>query len=174
MAVSSITVQSNLTATTTGGSTITSATTTKQFSTSDATPDLQTQLTQEVTVGASLTTVDPGLVDLTKSHIVKFRNTSTDTTRVVMVVGTMGGTDRILGFMRAGCPFGSEEHPGSGFSLPGTGGFPTASAGPTAYKLFTYAVNGGNSGASCVVEVSIVQTGSLVSVTPTNNGNVVA
>ena len=173
MGVSNITLQSNMTAATPGGSTITSASTTKQFATTDATPDLQTQLTQLVAVGASLTTVDVGLVDLTKSHVIRFRNTSTDTTRVVMVIGTMGGTDRILGFMRAGCTYGPEEHPGSGFSLPG-GTFPTASAGPTAFKLFAYAVDGSNSGSSCVVEVSIVQSGSLASVNPTTSGNVTA
>lgn len=176
MGVSNITLQSNMTASTPGGSTITSASTTKQFATTDATPDLQTQLTQLVAVGASLTTVDVGLVDLTKSHVIRFRNTSTDTNRVVMVIGTMGGTDRVLGFMRAGCSYGPEEHPGSGFSFPGTGGFPTASAGPTAFKLFTHALDGSNSGASCVVEVSIVQSGSLASTGPAaaNGGNVTA
>lgn len=173
MAISSITFQSNLTATTAGSSTVTSASTSKQFNTSNATADLQTLLTQTIPVGSALTTVDVGAVDLTRSHAVRFRNTSTDTTRVVVVVGTMGGTDRILGFMRAGCAYGPEEHPGSGFSLPG-GGFPTASAGPTAYKLFTYKVDGGNSGDPCVVEVSVVQTGSLVSVSPTSSGDITA
>lgn len=175
MAVSNITFQSNLTATTAGGSTVTSASTSKQFSTSNATPDLQTLLTQNVTVGAALTTVDVGAVDLTKSHAIRFRNTSTDTTHVVFVIGTRGGTDSIMGFMRAGCAYGPEEHPGSGFALPGGAtGFPTASAGPTAYKLFTYKVDGTNAGDPCVVEVEVVQTGSLVSVSPTSNGDVTA
>lgn len=175
MAISSITFQSNLTATTAGGSTVTSASTSKQFNTSNATADLQALLTQNIPVGSALTTVDVGAVDLTRSHAVRFRNTSIDTTRVVIVVGTMGGTDQILGFMRAGCGYGPEEHPGSGFALPGGAtGFPTASAGPTAYKLFTYKVDGANSGDPCVVEVEVVQTGSLVSVSPTSSGDITA
>lgn len=172
--MAAITFNSNLTSSTTGGSTITSASTSKNFNASTNTVEVQTQLTQTIPVGASLTTVDVGAVDLTKSHVIRFRNTSTETNRVVFIVGTQGGTDRILGFMRAGCTHGPDERPGSGFAFPGTGGFPTASAGVTAYKLFTYALDGSNSGNPCVVEVSVVQSGSLASTSPTSNGDVTA
>lgn len=171
--MAAITFNSNLTSSTTGGSTITSASTSKNFNASTNTVEVQTQLTQTIPAGASLTTVDVGAVDLTKSHVIRLRNTSTATNRVVFVIGTQGGTDRILGFMRAGCTHGPDERPGSGFALSGTG-FPVVSAGVTAYKLFTYALDGSNTGDPCVVEVSVVQSGSLASTSPASNGDVTA
>lgn len=180
MGISNITLQSNLTSATPGGSTITSASTSKLFATSAATADIQTMLTQTVTSGTAAVAVDVGAVDLTRSHVIRFRNTSTDTGVVVVVIGTIGATDRILGFMRAGCSYGPEEHPGSGFSLTGNGtgagtpAYPAVSAGPTGYKLFAYTTNNSNVGASAVVEVSVVQSGSLASTNPNTNGDVTA
>lgn len=180
MGVSNITLQSNMTAATPGGSTITSASTTKQFATSANTNDVQSMLTQIVPTGTTATAVDVGAVDLTRSHVIRFRNTSTDANIVVVVIGTIGATDRILGMMRAGCTYGPEEHPGSGFSLTGNGtgtgtpAYPAVSAGPTAYKLFAYTTNNTNVGSSAVVEVSVVQSGSLASTNPNTNGDVTA
>lgn len=180
MAISTITFQSNLTATTAGGSTVTSASTSKVFSTSEATADVQTLLTQSIPTGTAATAVDVGAVDLTRSHAIRFRNTSTNANIVVAVIGTIAATDRILGFMRAGCAYGPQEHPGSGFAFSGSGtsgtAYPSVSAGPTAYKLFAYTLDNVNpasaAGTFAIVEVEVVQTGSLVTTAPGGVSNV--
>lgn len=161
--MASVTFNSNLTGTTTGGATISSATTSKVFSTSAATVDVMTQIVQTAANGTTATTVDVGTVDLTKAHSIRFRNTSMDTSFIVVVIGTFGGTDRIMGFMRAGCTFGPEEKAGSGFTLASPN--PTVSAGATAYKLSAYKndASGAAPSTPILVEVQVVQTASVAS-----------
>ena len=161
--MSTVTFNSNLTGTTSGGATISSASTSKSFTASAATLDIMTQIVQVAANGTTATTVDVGTVDLTKAHSIRFRNTSTETNFIVVVIGTFGGTDRIMGLMRAGCTFGPEEKPGSGFTLASPN--PTASAGATAYKLSAYKndASGAAPSSPILVEVQVVQTGSVSS-----------
>ena len=114
----SITFQSNLTASA-GGSTITSATTTRQRNSPDATALNMTTVTQSIATAA--TSIDLGAVDVTKSYALRFRNletydSSTPNNQLVTVLCSVGGADRIVGYVRQGSTFGPIDVPGSALS----------------------------------------------------------
>ena len=137
----SITFQSNLTASA-SGSTITSATTSRQRSTPDATALNLTSVTQSIATSA--TSIDLGAVDVTKSYALRFRNletyeAATPTNQLVTVLCTVGGSDRIVGYLRQQSTFGPIDVPGSGLAN-----------APTGWKLQS-------SGAAAVVEVMVAQ-----------------
>lgn len=118
-----ITFQSNLTASS-GGSTVTSATTSRVRTTPVATAQNMSIVTMPIATSA--TSIDLGAVDVTKSYSLRFRNLSTydennPSTQLVTVLCTVGAADRIVGYVRQGSTFGPIDVPGSGLANAPTG-----------------------------------------------------
>jgi len=113
-----ITFQSNLTASS-GGSTVTSATTSRARTTPAATAQNLSIVTMSIATTA--TSIDIGAVDVTKSYSLRFRNLATfdentPTNQLVTVLCTVGGADRIVGYVRQGSTFGPIDVPGTGLA----------------------------------------------------------
>ena len=123
----STTFQSNLTGSA-SGSTVSSATTSKTYSTTAGTALNLTGLTQSIATTA--TSVDLGAIDVTKAYALNFRNlaaaSGTTPENNILVLCTVGAADRIVGMIRPGSSFGPIDVPGSAYS---------GSTAPAGWKL---------------------------------------
>lgn len=142
MPIISTTFSSNLTGTG-SNTTVTSASTSKVFTTNSNTALNLTSLTQAIATSA--TTVDLGALDLTKAYALRFRNTAAVASppaaeNNLIVLCTVGAADRIVGMIRPGSTFGPVDVPGIGYS-----------GAPTGWKLQSIGAG------SIVAEITAVQ-----------------